>query len=152
MLAYFRRLIALLLSFFTALSALFGANAATLIRGSSITCGGKKKDIPFTVRAFAYNDFTDTALTLDTGAITFKKGDTIHLDLILLPWGTGLETTTDNVKTVLEDSCLNRLAVTRANGAIVDDPLVPTVYCTDNTAEFSGVKTGIENMNQEVFV
>ena len=122
----------------------FGANAATLIRGSSITCGGKKKDIPFTVRAFAYNDFTDTALTLDTGAITFKKGDTIHLDLILLPWGTGLETTTDNVKTVLEDSCLNRLAVTRANGAIADDPLVPTVYCTDNTAEFT-VKGGGNN-------
>ena len=119
------------------LNSTFGANAAALVRGYSVTCGGRPFAAPLTVREHAYSDFSDTGLTLDVRTIAFKKGDTIHMDLILLPWGTGIETTTENVRAVRADSCVDRLAVTAATGAAVDDPLVPTVRCTDDTAEFT---------------
>ena len=119
------------------LSDTFGANEATLIRGYSVTRGGKSADIPLTVREHAYNDFSDVSLTLDVGTVSFNKGDTIFLDLVLLPWGTGLETAVDNVLKVREDSCVDRLRVTKADGGIADDKIIPTVQCTDNTAQFT---------------
>ena len=115
----------------------FGANEATIIRGSSIIRGGKKVDIPFAVRTFAYNDFTDTALTLDTGAITFQKGDSIHLDLILLPWGIGIETDCENVRKVRQDSATDRLTATAEVGTVLDDAVIPTVKCENNEAVFT---------------
>ncbi|MCR5781627.1 MAG: hypothetical protein K6G90_02705 [Clostridia bacterium] len=115
----------------------FGANEATIIRGSSIIRGGKTADIPFAVRMFSYNDFTDTALTLDAGPLTFSKGDTIHLDMILLPWGTGLETDCENVRKVLADSAVNRLSISAGTGSVKEDLIVPTVLCKDNGAEFT---------------
>ena len=115
----------------------FGANEATIIRDSSIIRGGKKTDIPFTVRTFAYNDFTDTALTLDVGPVSFRKGDSIHLDLILLPWGTGLETDCENVRKVKEDSAVNRLRAEAETGSVVNDIIIPTVRCENNEAVFT---------------
>ena len=115
----------------------FGANEATIIRGSSIIRNGKKTDIPFTVRSFAFNDFTDTALTLDVGPVTFKKGDSIHLDLILLPWGSGLETDCENVRKVKEDSAVNRLRAETETGSVVNDIIIPTVKCENNEAVFT---------------
>lgn len=119
------------------LGSTFGANEATIIRGYSITRGGKKADIPFAVRTFAFNDFTDTALTLDVGPVTFKKGDAIRLDLILLPWGTGLETDCENVRKVLQDSAINRLAASAEVGTVLDDAVIPTVKCEENEAVFT---------------
>ena len=115
----------------------FGANEATFVRGYSVTRGGKPAEIPLTVREHAWNDFSDASLTLDVGPVTFKKGDTIHLDLILMPWGIGIEEHCENVKAVREDSCVNRLKITEADGAIADDAVVPTVVCVDNTARFT---------------
>lgn len=115
----------------------FGANAAVLLRGGEIVMDGEKKEIPFTVRDCSDADKTDVSLTLDAKTLSFKKGDTITLDLILLPWGTGRETHCDNVKAVREDSCRNRLCVTAQTGTVVDDPILPIVTCSENTAEFT---------------
>ena len=115
----------------------FGANEATIIRGSSIKRGGKKTNIPFAVRTFAFNDFTDTALTLDVGPVTFKKGDSIHLDLVLLPWGIGFETDCENVRQVREDSAIHRLRADAEVGTVEKDPVIPTVKCANNEAVFT---------------
>ena len=115
----------------------FGANEATFVRGYSVTRGGKPAEIPLTVREHAWNDFSDASLTLDVGPVTFKKGDTIHLDLILMPWGIGIEEHCENVKAVREDSCVNRLRITEADGATVNDEIIPTAFCVDNSAQFT---------------
>ena len=115
----------------------FGGNSATIIRDYSIIRGGKSADIPFTVRTFSFNDFTDSALTLDVGPVTFRKGDSIRLDLILMPWGTGLETDWENVRKVLDDSAANRLTASAEKGSVVDDDVIPTVRCDNNEAVFT---------------
>ncbi|MBQ6421907.1 MAG: hypothetical protein IJK02_12615 [Clostridia bacterium] len=74
------------------------------MRGYSVKSGGRSVGIPLTVREHAYNDFSDVSLTLDTGAISFRKGDTIHLDLILMPWGIGIEDHCENVKATPHNS------------------------------------------------
>ncbi|MBQ6019496.1 MAG: hypothetical protein IJL26_04870 [Clostridia bacterium] len=119
------------------LNSTFGANEATIVRGYSVTRGGENEKIPLAVREHAYNDFSDVSLTLDVGAITFMKGDTIHLDLILMPWGTGLETHCENVKKVREDSAVNRLSVEAQIGEAAADGIIPTVKSENNTAEFT---------------
>lgn len=119
------------------LSSTFGANEAVVVRGHSVTRGGEQEDIPLTVREHAYNDFSEVSLTLDVGAIAFLKGDKIHLDMILLPWGTGLETHCENVKKVRQDSAVDRLTVEPLTGEAVADEIVPTVRCAENTAEFT---------------
>ena len=115
----------------------FGANAALLVRGSEIVMNGETRSVPFTVRQFSGAESTAAALTLDAKELAFRKGDTIRLDLILMPWGTGLETQCGNVKDVRKDSCLNRLSVTAATGEAVEDPILPTVRCENNVAEFT---------------
>ncbi len=115
----------------------FGSNAALLLRGSEIVMSGEKREIPFALRNVSNAEKTEVSLTLDAGKLTFRKGDTITLDLILLPWGTGLETGCANVIAVREDSCRNRLAVTAHTGKTVADPVLPTVRCDGNTAEFT---------------
>ena len=126
------------------LSKNFGANAAVFLRGSEIVMNGEPVGIPFAVRDGSDTETTEASLTLDAKELTFKKGDTISLDLILMPWGTGLETRCDNVKNVRADSCVNRLSVAARVGEAVDDLILPTVKCNNNTAEFT-VTGGMNN-------
>lgn len=123
---------------------LFGANEATLVRGYSVKQNGKNVSIPLTVRENAYNKSSDVSLTLDACTISFKKGDAIHFDLILLPWGTGKETDCENVRRVRQDSAIDRLTASPEIGEAVDDEIIPTVKCSENEAVFT-VSGGANN-------
>ena len=115
----------------------FGANAAVFVRDSKIVMNGEQVQIPLAVRDGSDSETTDAGLTLDAKTLSFREGDTISLDLILMPWGTGLETRCDNVKQVREDSCLNRLSVTAQTGEAAVDQILPVVMCANNEAEFT---------------
>ncbi len=80
---------------------------------------------------------TSGSLTLDAERLSFKKGDSIEIDLILLPWGTGRETDDANVRAVRQDSALEPVRVTAAVGEVLPDSCLPAVRCEDGTAEFT---------------
>ncbi len=123
----------------------FGSNFALLVRNSKIVKNGREYRTNFVFRDSAKNNINFGALTLNEKNITFKAGDTITLDLVLLPWGTGREETDTNVQTVREDSALKPLTVTAETGTAEADRTVPTVTAKDNTAEFT--LTGGRNNN-----
>ncbi len=123
----------------------FGANFAMIIKNSEITVGGKDSDMSFVFRESSDKDMSSGALTLDADKIAFKKGDTINIDMILLPWGTGTEENDKQVLSVREDSVHKAVAVTAAKGKVVDDTFIPVVNCENNVAEFT-VKGGRNNI------
>lgn len=115
----------------------FGSSFGLIVRSCDVVQNGKPADLSTAFRLTADADKTSGVLTLDTDRVTFYPGDTITMNLILLPWGTGLEETDDNVRTVREDSALHPAKATAAIGTVTDDPWLPTVRCADNTAEFT---------------
>ncbi len=123
----------------------FGSNFALLVKDSKIIKNGKEYRTNFVFRDTAKDNLNYGALTLDEKCISFKAGDTITLNLVLLPWGTGREEMDTNVLTVREDSALKPLTVTAQTGTAGDDRLVPTVTAQNNTAVFT--LTGSRNNN-----
>lgn len=115
----------------------FGCNFALIIRDSKITIRGGEQNIPFVFRETSDNNMTCGALTLDAGNITFNKGDSINIDMILLPWGTGRETSGSNVIRVREDSAEKPVSVTAQTGTVIEDSFVPKIKAENNIAEFT---------------
>jgi len=123
----------------------FGSNFALLVKNSKIIKDGQEYRTNFVFRDSAKDNLNYGALTLNEKCVTFKAGDSITLDLVLLPWGTGREETDSNVQTVREDSALKPLTVTADVGTVENDRTVPTVTAKDNTAMFT--LTGGRNNN-----
>ncbi|MBQ8410064.1 MAG: hypothetical protein IJY39_14500 [Clostridia bacterium] len=98
-------------------------------------------------------------LTLNIdGKVTFKKGDTITLNMILVPWGDGYGMTdynradTDwNVREIRENSLLEPFKITVANGTKVESVFMPKVKSTDGkSAEFT-ISGGENNVTVRVY-
>ena len=115
----------------------FGANFAMIIKDSSIVINGEESDIPFVFRDNSTKDITSGALTLDADKISFAKGDTIKIDMILLPWGNGTEETDAQVLSVREDSAEKTVTLTATKGKPQQDTFIPVIYCENNQAEFT---------------
>lgn len=122
-----------------------GCNFAMLIKDSCIIANGKEADIPFAFRESGNSEITQGCLTLDTGKITFTKGDSIKINLILLPWGTGRETDDSTVLSVREDSCIKPLTVCGGTA----DSYIPEIKAIGNYAQFT-VKGGKGNNTVKV--
>ncbi|MBP1587691.1 MAG: hypothetical protein ILO53_04730 [Clostridia bacterium] len=86
-----------------------------------------------------------TELSLDLGKFTFKKGDTIYMEFLLVPWGNTNRDTCENVERLFEDSALKPLAVNVSTGRLAEEPFLPRIVCEGNAAEFS--ITGGRNRN-----
>ncbi|MCQ2484545.1 MAG: hypothetical protein MJ168_04325 [Clostridia bacterium] len=114
-----------------------GCNFALIIKDSSIIIGGQKSDIPFVFKESGNTEATEGVLTLDAEKLTFKKGDSIEINMILLPWGTGLETDDSNAIAVREDSALKPVKTTASVGTVVEDIYLPTVKAVNNEAVFT---------------
>lgn len=116
-------------------------NFGCIVKDYSITVGGKSSDVGL---AFL-NDFRTNPVfgDLNYGSLTleksmeFKKGDTIQVNLILLPYGSVGQDNCQNVINVYEDSVTNAAKVTTAVGAVCTDTWIPTVVASNNTAEFT---------------
>ena len=116
----------------------FGCNAACLVRGGSVTRGGATEAPRLAVRETSVGKNSTASLVLNEGAAAFRAGDKITLDLILLPWGTGLETDAEAVKAVREDSCLHPFSVTNVPvGETGEAGMVPAVKSENNRAVFT---------------
>ena len=114
----------------------FGCNFAMVIKDSEIVMGGTKQNIPLAVRLNALEDKTSGSLTLDAKEITFMPGDSIKINMILLPWGVGTEETDENVVRVREDSALKPTKIDAYTGTVVEDDFVPAIRAEGGKAEF----------------
>ncbi|MBQ3603634.1 MAG: hypothetical protein IJA02_07330 [Clostridia bacterium] len=119
------------------LEAVFGCNFAMVIKDSKIVVGGEEQDIAFVARLNPNEETTSGSLTLDAKKITFMPGDSITIDMILLPWGTGDEDHNDNVLYVREDSAIKPMTLTAHTGEVVEDAFIPTFRAEDGVAEFT---------------
>ncbi len=128
-------------------------NFACFVKDYTVTVNGKESDVGL---AFL-NDFRTNpafgqlnygSLTLDS-SVSFKAGDTITVDIILLPYGVIGQDHGDNAKNVYIDSITNPITVTATVGTAGDDTWVPTVIAENNAAEFTltgGVSEGTPNV------
>ena len=120
---------------------IMGMNFALIVRDSEITVGGQHYDGGFAFKnryGFTLNGpLNYGALTLDAKRLTFKAGDRVRVDFILLPWGTGAEPGDDNARAVREDSALRPLEVAAAAGRVIPDVALPIVESENGRAEFT---------------
>ena len=113
-------------------------NEAYIMKNYEIVLGGKVWDGNFVLReGYDGNMYNITELSLDLGKHTFKKGDTIYLEFMLVPWGNTDHNTYSNIERIYEDSVLKPLAVTAVGGTVIDEPYLPHIECVDNYAEFT---------------
>lgn len=123
-------------------------NYALILRSAEITVGGKALDARFAVR-YSFNGKLDNlALTLDEDKLSFKKGDTMTLNVILLPFGDKTEKGAYHARYVYEDSVLHPVSVTAALGTVIPDTYIPRVEAVGNAAEFT--VSGSRNRNTVV--
>lgn len=117
-------------------------NVGFLIKDYEVTIGGEKSD----ARLVLKEENNSVALTLDLDNVRFKKGDTIKINAIIMPWGSqesdysGENYAADqNVRDVRENTLLNPMTIIAGeNTEVVEDTFVPKVRSTNGTsAEFT---------------
>ena len=118
-------------------------NVSFLIYNSEITIGGKRSNAPFVVKEFEGRAY----LSLDLEKVTLKKGDTITINAIIMPWGSQEseypEDAPDyNVRNVRENTLLDPVKVTPVeNCETIESVYLPKVQSTngkDATFTLSG--------------
>jgi len=121
-------------------------NYAVIIKDTDIVIGGKKWEGNLILRdSFAAN-LNFSALSLDLGKTTFKKGDYIYIEFLMLPWANRDLTSDENINLVFEDSVLKPLEVANVKtGTALDEPYLARVLCENDVAEFT--VTGGRNRN-----
>lgn len=123
----------------------FGCNFAMIVKDSKLIVDGAEQDATLVMRDSSTKSLTSGSLTYNLEEVTFKPGDSIKLNLVLLPWGQGKEENDSNVRAVREDSGTKAVKVTAITGTLEDDALVPTVRAENGAAEV--VVTGGRNYN-----
>lgn len=116
-------------------------NFGCIVKNYSIIADGQKSDVGL---AFL-NDFRSNptfgelnygSLTLDR-SVSFKKGDKISVDVVLLPYGLVGQDNCDNVIKVYNDSVKNAITINASVGTVVADTWIPTVAAQNGVAEFT---------------
>ena len=105
-------------------------NLGFVIYDSDITIGGEKYDGNFVLFSMG----GQFSLTLDLETVSLKKGDTIKLYMILVPWGSELSTDDSNMREIRENTCINPLDITVINGEKIESVFVPKVRSTDGVS------------------
>ena len=110
-------------------------NLSMIIKDAKITIGGQDCDANFVL----VDHNSSLSLSLDLGDVTLKAGDTMTLNVILTPWGDQNSTNDDNVRVIRENSVLNAVTVTPAQGTIVlESAWMPLVKSGDGkSVEFT---------------
>ena len=110
------------------------ANMGFVIHSSNIVIGGEKINDNFVVMGKEYV----YSLSMDLGEVTLKPGDTININMVISPWGHYDSTTDTSMQNIRENTCLDPLSVSVANGEKIESVFVPKILSTDGkTAEFT---------------
>ncbi|MBR0159410.1 MAG: hypothetical protein IJM24_10065 [Clostridia bacterium] len=113
-------------------------NEAFVLKKYDIMLNGERWDGGFVLRnGYDGQMYNISELSLDLGKYTFKKGDTIYLEFMLVPWGNTDHDTYENIERIFEDSVLKPIKVDVSKGTLLEEPFLPHVLCADNSAEFT---------------
>ncbi len=109
-------------------------NTGFLITDASFTIGGKAYDGGFGL-------FTEDGLhylTLDLGEVTLKKGDTMTIHMVIVPWGSEESVDDSNMIALRENTALDPVKLTVTSGEVLPSAFLPRVRTTNGTsAEFT---------------
>lgn len=117
-------------------------NVGIIVKNHAVTVNGEEWDGALAVKV---NSNFSVSLILTGRQIAFKKGDTITVNFILLPYGNPSQTHYDNVLNVYNDCVVNALTTSVSKGTLVEDPFMPMIYAEDNAAEFT-ISGGANNV------
>lgn len=120
-------------------------NFAYIVKDYEIMLSGEKWDGNLVLRNTYDGSLNYAYLSFDAGDVAFRKGDSIQIHFILLPWGDHNDTDDANVRYVREDSALRPVTVTARTGSVAEDAYLPNVRAESNAAEFT--VTGGRNRN-----
>lgn len=111
------------------------ANLGFLIHSYDMTVGGNKFDGNFVVVENGKNDF---GLSLDLDQTTLKKGDSLTLNILMIPWGSHLSTDASNLATLRNNSAIDPYTVTSPDSEIIDSVYLPRLKSNNKiSAEFT---------------
>lgn len=127
-------------------------NMAVIVKDWDITIGGEKYTDHLIFRDIGNKGLNDGTLTLNLEKVTLKAGDSININMILLPWGSQETADGDisNVLQVRQDTCLDPFKTEVTVGEIIPDNYMPKIKAENNTAEFT-VSGGHNNMAVRVY-
>ncbi len=116
-------------------------NLAAIVKSYAIVIGGKAYDGHLLLRESRMGGNNHADLTLDLGEVTLKAGDTMSLEMILMPWGegqdTGISETDDIVRRVRMDSCIDPFKIEASVGSVIEHSFIPMIRAENGTAEFT---------------
>ena len=127
-------------------------NMALIIKDWDIVIGGEQYTDHLIFRDIGAGGLNNGTLTLNLEKVTLKAGDTISINMILMPWGSQntAETDISNVLQVRQDSCLDPFKAEVSVGESIPDSYMPKIQAENNTAEFT-VSGGHNNMAVRVY-
>ena len=126
-------------------------NVSFIISDYSVVLEGAKSDIDLLGR---FNKGgSSVALTLDLGDVTFKAGDTVSLDIILMPWGSeqsdysgNIYAPDQNVRDARENTVLNPIVITpESDCEVVESSYVPMAKTTNGHSATFTISGGKQN-------
>lgn len=123
-------------------------NLGFVIHSSEIYIGGQLFDGNFVVVEDGENRFR---LTLDVAEASFKKGDTITLNILMVPWGSHLSTDASNLAYVRQTSVVDPFKVSASKGEVIDSTYLPRVKSDDGKSAIFTVSGGINNCAVRVY-
>lgn len=129
-------------------------NVSFLINNAEFVIGGEKADPQFLL--VNYCNYATLSLNLD--AVTFKAGDHITINAIVMPWGSqesvynSDEFAPDwNVRAVRENSLINRVHAIPDDGTeLIESVFVPKVKSTDGKQASFTLSGGYKNKSAEL--
>lgn len=126
-------------------------NLSCLIYNYDLVIGGEKSDANLALVDVGYG----SSLSIDLKEVTLKKGDTITINMLLVPWGSqesiydgsnGLAPD-ENVRCVRENTLVNPIvAIPGEKCEAVEDTYVPKVKTTDGKTATFTVSGGKDNV------
>lgn len=123
-------------------------NLGFLIHSYDFNFGGKKFDGNFVVVEDGKNRF---CLSLNIGEFTLKKGDSMTLNILMIPWGSHLSKDASNLAVLRQNSVIDPFKVTATKGEVIDSVYMPRVKSTDGkSAEFT-LSGGANNVSVRVY-
>ena len=114
-------------------------NMAAVIKDYAITLGGEAYTGNLILIDAMVGTLNYASLTLDLGEVTLKAGDTININMILMPWGSQL-TESDDISSVLnvrKDTCLDPIKADVKTGTLLADSYMPQIKAEGEVAEFT---------------
>ena len=114
-------------------------NLAAVIKDYALTLSGEVFTGNMVLSETYSGDKNYVSLSFDLGEVTLKAGDTISINMILIPWGSQLTPKEDisNVLNVRNDTCLDPIKADVKTGTLLPDTYMPKIKAKDEVAEFT---------------